>query len=121
VLAVVYAVFTEGYAATSDPGLVRVDVAEEAIRLARLLVRLMPSEPEPAGLLALLLHHARRATRLDPGGAVVLLPEQDRSRWDRAMIIEGVAVLEGAVRRGAPGSYQLQAAIAAVHAERAGG
>ncbi|MEV4265839.1 RNA polymerase sigma factor [Kribbella sp. NPDC049584] len=112
VLAVLYLLFNEGY---SD--VVRTNLSGEAIRLARLLVQLMPSEPEAAGLLALmLLHDARRDTRLADDGALVTLDEQDRSRWDHGRIKEGVDLLESALDRGAPGPYQIQAAIAACHA-----
>ncbi|MEV6521348.1 sigma-70 family RNA polymerase sigma factor [Longispora sp. NPDC051575] len=118
VLAVLYLLFNEGYAAASGPDLLRVDLADEAVRLARLLVTLMPDEPEAAGLLALmLLHDARRASRVDPAGDLVTLEEQDRATWDRPRIAEAVAVLDGALRRGRPGPYQVQAAVAAVHAE----
>jgi RNA polymerase sigma-70 factor (ECF subfamily) len=112
VLAVLYLLFNEGY---SD--VVRSSLSGEAIRLARLLVQLMPSEPEPVGLLALmLLHDARRDTRLAADGALVTLEEQDRNRWDHSQIKEGVDLLESALDRGAPGPYQVQAAIAACHA-----
>ncbi len=119
VLTVLSLVFTEGYVATAGPGLRRDDVAEEAIRLARILAELMPDEAEPAGLLALMtLQHARRAARADAGGALVLLPDQDRSLWDREAIAEGIAGVERALRmRRPPGRFALQAAIAAVHAE----
>jgi RNA polymerase sigma-70 factor, ECF subfamily len=117
VLAVLYLLFNEGYAASAGAELVRWDLCVEAIRLARLLVRLMPDEPEALGLAALmLLHHARRATRVDAAGDLVTLEHQDRTRWDRGEIGEGVALLEAALRRGRPGPYQLQAAIAACHA-----
>jgi len=120
VLAVVYLIFTEGHSATSGEELVRADLCAEAIRLARLLTELMPDEPEAAGLLALLLlTEARRATRVDAGGALVLLADQDRSRWDRALIEEGQALVRACLRRNQPGPYQLQAAINAVHSEAA--
>ncbi|GIH60843.1 RNA polymerase sigma factor [Microbispora siamensis] len=120
VLAVLYLLFNEGYSATAGADLVRHDLAAEAIRLARVLVRLMPDEPEAAGLLALmLLHHARRAARLDDAGDLVVLEDQDRGRWDADRIAEGVALLDGALRRGRPGPYQVQAAIAACHATAA--
>ena len=118
VLGIVYLVFNEGYATTEQEGLVRTDLCSEAIRLARLLVELMPGEPEAQGLLALmLLHDARRATRIDSEGALVPLEEQDRSRWQRDAIAEGGAVLEAALLRRRRGPYQLQAAIAALHAQ----
>ncbi|RZQ60498.1 RNA polymerase sigma factor [Amycolatopsis suaedae] len=115
---VLYLVFTEGYAATSGPRLHRADLAAEAIRLTRLLHRLVPGEPETAGLLALmLLTNARRPARTAPDGSLVPLAEQDRSRWDRDAIAEGVALVTGALSHGPAGPYQLQAAIAAVHDE----
>ncbi len=115
VLAVLYLLYREGYAASSGE-LVRPDVSGEAIRLARALVALMPDEPEAVGLLALmLLQDARRPARLDVDGELVLLADQDRGRWDRALIAEGNALLAAALRRGRAGSYQLQAAIAAEH------
>ncbi len=118
VMAVIYLVFNEGYAASQGDELVRVDLAEEAIRLASILAELMPDEPEVGGLLALMtLHHSRRAARLDTRGRVVLLADQDRSKWDRAAIDRGLAWLEGSLRRGQPGPYQVQAAISAVHSE----
>jgi RNA polymerase sigma-70 factor (ECF subfamily) len=117
VLAVLYLLFNEGYAASSGPQLVRVDLAAEAIRLARTLTALMPDEPEARALLALMLmHHARRAGRVDVNGALVPLEDQDRTTWDAAMIIEGQAELDRALRRQRPGPYQVQAAIAACHA-----
>jgi RNA polymerase sigma-70 factor, ECF subfamily len=116
VLAVLYLVFNEGYSSTEGP-LVRMDLCDEAIRLGRVLVDLMPDEPEPAGLLALmLLQHSRRAARATPDGELVLLEDQDRSRWDHDAIDEGLAVLDRAVGMRRRGQYQLQAAIAAVHA-----
>ncbi|MGW2566007.1 RNA polymerase sigma factor [Streptomyces sp. NPDC001537] len=116
VLGVLYLLFNEGYAATTGGDLVRTDLCAEAIRLARVLARLMPDEPETLGLLALLLlHDARRHTRVDTAGELVTLEDQDRSAWDRAEIDEGAALLETALRRGSPGPYQLQAAIAACH------
>ncbi|WP_214317880.1 RNA polymerase sigma factor [Nonomuraea sediminis] len=120
VLQVIYSIFTEGYAASSGPDLQRLDLAEEAIRLARILRRLLPAEREVAGLLALtLLVHARRDARTGPGGEVVLLDEQDRGRWDRAMIEEGQALVVTALQGGPPGRYGVQAAIAALHDEAA--
>jgi RNA polymerase sigma-70 factor, ECF subfamily len=120
VMAVIYLVFTEGYAATSGERLIRTDLCAEAIRLARLLVELMPRETEPRGLLALmLLHDSRRETRIDAQGEMVLLEEQDRSRWDRAQIAEGLTHSESALRADAPGPYSFQAAIAAIHSRAA--
>jgi RNA polymerase sigma-70 factor (ECF subfamily) len=116
VLAVLYLIFNEGYASTSRE-LVRDELCDEAIRLAKLVAVLMPDEPEVMGLLALMLFHdSRRATRVR-GGELVLLEDQDRSRWDRAKIAEGKRVLERALRMGRPAPYQLQAAVAALHAE----
>jgi RNA polymerase sigma-70 factor (ECF subfamily) len=122
VLRVIYLIFTEGYAASAGAELVRGDLADEAIRLARILHRLLPAEREVTGLLALfLLVDARRAARTGPDGELVLLDEQDRSLWDRDRIVEGrrlvVQALSG--RNGSPGPYALQAAIAAVHDEAA--
>jgi RNA polymerase sigma factor (sigma-70 family) len=115
---VLYLIFTEGYAATTGTGLTRPDLSGEAIRLTRILHRLRPGDGETAGLLALmLLTDARRAARTGPAGEPVPLADQDRSRWDAALIGEGVALVTGALRHGPPGPYQLQAAIAAVHDE----
>jgi RNA polymerase sigma-70 factor (ECF subfamily) len=120
VLAALYFVFNEGYLATSADTLTRPDLAAQAIALARLVVTLMPDEPEALGLLALmLLQDSRRATRTDANGEMVLLADQDRSRWDAEQIHEGVAALTSALARGRPGPYQVQAAIAAVHADAA--
>jgi len=122
VLAVLYLVFNEGYSATESPGLIRPELCEEAIRLARVLADLMPDEPEVLGLLALLLlQHSRRDARVGPGGQLVLLEDQDRSTWDRRAIHEGVGLVRRALRSAAraAGPYALQAAIAAIHAEAA--
>jgi len=117
VLAVIYLVFNEGYAATTG-GLLRADLCEEAIRLARIIVELLPDQTEAEGLLALLLlHDSRRAARTDATGALVTLEHQDRSHWDRARIDEGRALVKRALERRRPGRYQIEAAIAAVHAE----
>lgn len=118
VLRVIYVVFTEAYAASRGPTLVRPELADEAIRLARILHRFLPAEREVTGLLALLLLvDARRASRTDESGNLVLLADQDRARWDRASIEEGTALLKEALPGGAPGQYALQAAIAALHDE----
>jgi len=120
VMAVVYLIFNEGYSASFGTRLVRNELCEQAIRLGRMLVELLPAHAEPRGLLALLLlHDARRATRLDAAGDLVPLEEQDRSRWDRAQIAEGANLVEAVLRDGPrpPGAYALQAAIAAVHAQ----
>ncbi|OGO56033.1 MAG: RNA polymerase subunit sigma-24 [Chloroflexi bacterium RBG_16_69_14] len=125
VLRVLYLVFNEGYAASSGDSLIRRELCAEAIRLARVVVSLLPDEPEARGLLALmLLHDARREARVGPGGELVLLDDQDRSLWDTARIAEGRALVEGALVEGAlgerrPGPYLLQAAIAALHDEAA--
>jgi RNA polymerase sigma-70 factor (ECF subfamily) len=117
VLAVLYLVFNEGYSATSDEALIRRELCDEAIRLTRLLSRLMPDEPEVLGLLALMvLHDARREARTDAQGEMVLLEDQDRSRWDRARIVEGEDLVQRAMRMRRVGPYQLQAAIAGLHA-----
>jgi RNA polymerase sigma-70 factor (ECF subfamily) len=119
VLRVVYLVFNEGYAASSGEQVIRHDLSAESIRLGRLLVDLLP-EPEALGLLALmLLHDSRRAARTSPDGEVVLLEDQDRSLWNRAQIGEGVRLVERALSSGQAGSYAIQAAIAAVHADAA--
>jgi len=120
VLAVLYLIFNEGYTASSGPALVRDDLCAEAIRLGRLLAELMPDEPEVTGLLALmLLTDARRPARTTGTGELVLLADQDRSRWDRALIAEGQALVRRCLRRGQPGPYQIQAAIQAVHSDAA--
>jgi RNA polymerase sigma-70 factor, ECF subfamily len=116
VMAVIYLVFNEGYMASSGERLLRTDLCAEAIRLARILVALMPTEPEPRGLLAMmLLHDARREARIDERGEIVLLEEQDRARWDRAQIVEGLGHSEAAINADANGPYAIQSAIAAVH------
>jgi len=118
VLAVIYLMFNEGYLATAGPSPDRRDLADDAEWLARLVVRLLPAQPEAEGLLALLrLHRARWAARFAPDGRLVLLRDQDRSLWDREAIAAASELLLGAMRRGRPGPYQLQAAIAACHAE----
>jgi RNA polymerase sigma-70 factor (ECF subfamily) len=118
VLAVLYLVFNEGYSASGGRNAVRDELCDEAIRLAKLLAVLMPDEAEALGLLALmLLHDARREARTAPDGSIVLLAEQDRSRWSRARIDEGTRVLERAISYRQPGPYQLQAAIASLHLE----
>ncbi|SOE03391.1 RNA polymerase sigma factor [Blastococcus haudaquaticus] len=120
VLAVVYLVFTEGHTASSGARLVREDLCAEAVRLGRLLAELMPDEPEVLGLLSLmLLTEARRPARTTPAGGLVLLADQDRDRWDRALIAEGQDLVRACLRRNAPGPYQLQAAINAVHSDAA--
>jgi len=120
VLHVLYLIFNEGYAASAGPQVTRTDVSGEAIRLTRALQRALPDEPEVTGLLALmLLTDARRPARTGPHGELVPLAEQDRTRWDRALIAEGVALLTAVLPRRAIGEYQLQAAIAAIHDEGA--
>jgi RNA polymerase sigma-70 factor (ECF subfamily) len=120
VLTVIYLVFNEGYTASAGDSLVRRDLCDEAIRLGRLLVELMPDEPEALGLLGLLLlQQSRHASRSTPDGELITLELQDRSQWDGALVAEGCALVERALRRGSPGPYQLQAAIAALHAEAA--
>jgi RNA polymerase sigma-70 factor (ECF subfamily) len=117
VLAVIYLIFNEGYAA-SEGALLRADLCDEAIWMTRIVTRLLPGEPEVMGLLALmLLQHSRRDARTDPAGELVLLEDQDRARWDTGMIDEGTALLRDCMRQGRPGPYQIQAAIAALHAE----
>jgi len=118
VLHVLYLIFNEGYASTSGPELHRSELSAEAIRLARILHRLLPGDGEVTGLLALmLLTDARRPARTGPDGSLVPMAEQDRSRWDTATIAEGVALITGALPHGPTGPYQLQAAIAAIHDE----
>ncbi len=118
VLAVIYLIFNEGYAASTGDRLVRDEVCTEAIRLGRLLAQLMPDEPEVMGLLALmLLVESRRGERTTPDGDLVLLADQDRSRWDHGLIAEGQAIVRRCLRLGQPGPYQIQAAINAVHSD----
>jgi RNA polymerase sigma-70 factor (ECF subfamily) len=118
VMATLYLVFNEGYSATFGDALVRRDLCANAIRLARMLVELLPERSDPRALLALmLLHDSRRETRADAEGTLVRLEDQDRRRWDHVQIAEGAALVEAALRSGPPGSYALQAAIAALHAE----
>jgi RNA polymerase sigma-70 factor (ECF subfamily) len=120
VAAMIYLLFNEGYSASAGDVHMRAPLCEESIRLARLLLRLFQSEPEIMGLLALLLlQHARAAARLDVEGNIVLLEDQDRSSWDRDLIAEGLVLVDKALRHRQPGPYQLQAAIAAVHAHAA--
>lgn len=120
VAAMIYLVFNEGYSASGGDSHVRASLCDEAIRLARLLLRMFPAEPEIMGLTALLLlQHARTPARLDAQGEIVLLEHQDRSRWDREMIDEGLVLVEKALRHWQPGPYQVQAAIAAVHCQAA--
>ncbi len=120
VLAVAYLVFNEGYVATSGDALSRADLCVEAIRLARMVVELMPGEPEALGLLALmLLIESRRPARTTTAGALVPLAEQDRLLWDRRLVVEGLAIVRRCLRRNRPGVYQIQAAINAVHADAA--
>ncbi|MFJ4098320.1 RNA polymerase sigma factor [Amycolatopsis japonica] len=120
VLGMLYLLFNEGYSASAGTDLLRPDLSAEAIRLTRILASLMPGEPEVLGLLALLLlHDARRATRVDAQGTLVSLEDQDRGGWNTAEIAEGTELLETALRRGVAGQYQIQAAIAACHATAA--
>jgi RNA polymerase sigma-70 factor (ECF subfamily) len=120
VAAMIYLVFNEGYSAAGGPRGARAPLCDEAIRLARLLLRLFPTEPEMMGLLALLLlQHSRMPARFDADGAIVLLEDQDRKRWNRGMIAEGLALIDKAMRHRRRGPYQIQAAIAALHARAA--
>jgi RNA polymerase sigma-70 factor, ECF subfamily len=120
VAAMIYLIFNEGYSASGGEAHIRLPLCEEAIRLARLLLRLFQGEPEIMGLAALLLlQHARAPARLDADGGIVLLEDQDRALWDRALIDEGLALVDKARRHGRPGPYQVQAALAAVHATAA--
>jgi len=120
VLSVIYLIFNEGYAASSGDALIRADLCAEAIRLARLLAELMPDEPEVMGLLALvLLIQSRAAARTGSDGSLVLLADQDRTLWDRALIAQGQAIVRACLRRNEPGPYQIQAAINAVHSDAA--
>jgi RNA polymerase sigma-70 factor, ECF subfamily len=116
VATMIYLLFNEGYSATGDTASMRFGLCDEAIRLARLLLRLFQSEPEIIGLTALLLlQHSRTAARLDGAGQIILMEDQDRSRWNRSMIDEGLALIDKALRHAQPGPYQVQAAIAALH------
>ena len=118
VLASIYLIYTEGHTATAGPALTRVDLSTEAIRIGRVLATLMPDEPEVIGLLALmLLSEARRSSRVDAGGSMVRLADQDRSRWDPNLIAEGHGLVQACLRRNQPGPFQIQAAIAAVHTD----
>jgi RNA polymerase sigma-70 factor (ECF subfamily) len=120
VAAMIYLIFNEGYSASGETAAIRMPLSEEAIRLSRLLLRLFPSEPEIMGLTALLLlQHARAAARYDADGALILLEDQDRSLWNRTMIAEGLALIDKAMRHRRSGPYQIQAAIAALHARAA--
>jgi RNA polymerase sigma-70 factor (ECF subfamily) len=118
VLAAIYLIYTEGHTATSGQNLTRTDLSREAVRLGRTLVELMPDEPEAIGLLALmLLSESRRPARRNPDGTMVRLADQDRSRWNKALIIEGHQLVRACLRSHQPGPFQVQAAIAAVHAD----
>ena len=117
VAAMIYLIFNEGYSASGDTAEIRAPLCEEAIRLSRLLLRLFQSEPEIMGLTALLLlQHARAAARFDADGAMILLEDQDRSLWNKALIAEGLALIDKAMRHRRSGPYQVQAAISALHA-----
>jgi RNA polymerase sigma-70 factor (ECF subfamily) len=117
VVAMLYLLFNEGYSSSGGEGHIRVSLCEEAIRLTRMILRLFPSEPEAMGVLALmLLQHARADARLDANGQIILLEEQDRTKWNAEMIAEGIAMVDKAAHKRRPGPYQLQAAIAAIHA-----
>jgi RNA polymerase sigma-70 factor (ECF subfamily) len=114
----IYLIYTEAHTASAGPALARVELSTEAIRIGRVLATLMPDEPEVSGLLALmLLSEARRSGRLDPGGSMVRLADQDRSRWDSELIEEGHALVRACLRGNEPGPFQIQAAIAAVHTD----
>jgi RNA polymerase sigma-70 factor (ECF subfamily) len=116
----IYLIFNEGYSATGDTASMRFTLCDEAIRLARLLLRLFQSEPEVMGLTALLLlQHSRTQARLDGDGQIVLMEDQDRSLWNRTMIDEGLALIDKAMRHAQPGPYQVQAAVAALHVRAA--
>jgi RNA polymerase sigma-70 factor (ECF subfamily) len=120
VMAMIYLVFNEGYSTAAKDAAKRIPLCDEAIRLGRLLLRLFPSEPEVMGLTALMvLQHSRAAARFDEDGAVILLDDQDRTAWNRELINEGVALIDKAMRHNAPGPYQVQAAVAALHARAA--
>jgi RNA polymerase sigma-70 factor, ECF subfamily len=120
VAAMLYLIFNEGYSASGGTAHIRATLCDEAIRLARLLLRLFQSEPEIMGLAALLLiQHARAAARFDADGAVILLDDQDRSKWNKSLIAEGLALIDKAMRHRRSGPYQVQAAIAALHAQAA--
>ena len=121
VLAVIYLIYNAGHTSPAGESLHRVELCDEAVRLARLIVELMPDEPEAVGLLALLLLESRRSARTAADGSLVLLPDQDRSLWNRALISEGQSLVLACLRRNAPGPYQIQAAINAVHADTADG
>ena len=118
VLSVIYLIFNEGYSASSGEAPIRCELCREAIRLGRILAKLVPAEPETAGLLALmLLHDSRRTARSDAQGNLITLEQQDRPRWDRDLIAAGARLLDGALAHGSPGPYQIQAAISALHAQ----